>query len=188
MPQPMMQKSLSGKAVELYVESMSVSHMKMIGEPFVMVKARKRPDIENQRTDFDTEYVTNHTVISPVRKPREVHSQAISNTAALKILKANPDKYEYGKKESMGFNPKDFTQQIDMKDKNQVLTFKANVYYDDKVNHCYYINPNSIEPSDFPDVSREELNQKEYDHQVIKSDKLMAEQQLNNQHDDELEL
>lgn len=139
---------MAGKQVELYATKFAPrTYRTAEGEvkSAVFIQAKKRGDIDDQKTRFDGDFVTNRRLNSGALN----HTQVITNETAKKILAVNGfDMKDVGLKsgENKGY---DFAQTLINNEKP--LTFKANVFAPEGAKYGdfnFNPNPEQINPSD----------------------------------------
>lgn len=165
--QTMDSDSLVGKNVELYVEKLEERNITFVGtntrNQFATVTLRKRPLINGQTTQFDTEYL----IDNPRNDADLRHATSLPVWVATDIVKnSHLDNRELTDSKPLKRDGDTYRELI-INDDDYAITLRANVYVQvaEDGTRCYAIDKRSIKPSQYPNIKVSELKDFEAHHQ-----------------------
>ena len=136
----MTSKQRKGRGVELYIRDSQVV-TDISGESQYFIKAIKRNDIENQKTDYDADFLTNREITGKDGKTHVTHWQPVGKETYDKICELN------NIKDGKNIRPKDG------------VTIAANLYEDENNDLKINGNAKNIKRSTKPDINVNSLLQ-----------------------------
>lgn len=136
----MTSKQRKGRGVELYIRDSQVV-TDISGESQYFIKAIKRNDIENQKTDYDADFLTNREITGKDGKTHVTHWQPVGKETYYKICELN------NIKDGKNIRPKDG------------VTIAANLYEDENNDLKINGNAKNIKRSTKPDINVNSLLQ-----------------------------